>query len=134
MNQKGSKILPGSCDQPHIPLCKTFMIPACICQSLDIYLYYTTKKETPMIATAIAIQDATASAVHDEMIMDMAGHLYHARNEMTDEEFAQFLFKYSASLSALTATLVTSVCLTESQMNDMVDTIKEFDQLEQEME
>jgi hypothetical protein len=53
---------------------------------------------------------------------------------MTDDEFVKFLFKYSASLSALTATLVTSVCLTESQMNDMVDTIKEFDQLEQEME
>jgi hypothetical protein len=87
-----------------------------------------------MIATAIAIQDATTSAVHDEMIMGMAGHLYHARNEMTDDEFVKFLFKYSASLSALTATLVTSVCLTESQMNDMVDTIKEFDQLEKEME
>jgi hypothetical protein len=87
-----------------------------------------------MIATAIAIQDATSSAVHDEMIMDMAGHLYHARNEMTDEQFMQFLFKYSASLSALTATLVTSVCLTESQMNDMVDTIREFDELEKEMD
>jgi hypothetical protein len=53
---------------------------------------------------------------------------------MTDEQFMQFLFKYSASLSALTATLVTSVCLTESQMNDMVDTIKEFDELEKGME
>jgi hypothetical protein len=87
-----------------------------------------------MIATALRIQDATASAVQNEEIMDMAGHLYHARNEMTDEQFMQFLFKYSASLSALTATLVTSVCLTESQMNDMVDTIKEFDELEKEME
>jgi hypothetical protein len=87
-----------------------------------------------MIATALRIQDATTSAVHDEGIMDMAGHLYHARNEMTDDEFVQFLFRYSASLSALTATLVTSVCLTESQMNDMVDTIKEFDELEKEME
>jgi hypothetical protein len=53
---------------------------------------------------------------------------------MTDNEFVQFLFKYSASLSALTATLVTSVCLTESQMNDMIDNLKEFDQLEKEME
>ena len=87
-----------------------------------------------MISTALQIQDATVSAVHDEEIMNMAGHLYHARNEMTDDEFMQFLFKYSASLSALTATLVTSVCLTEGQMNDMVDTIKEFEQLEQEME
>jgi hypothetical protein len=85
-----------------------------------------------MISTAIAIQDATTSAVHDETIMNMAGHLYHARNEMTDDEFVQFLFKYSANLSALTATLVTSVCLTESQINEMVDTIKEFDQLEKD--
>ena len=85
-----------------------------------------------MISTAIAIQDATTSAVHDETIMNMAGHLYHARNEMTDDEFVQFLFKYSASLSALTATLVTSVCLTESQMNEMVDTIKEFEDLGKE--
>ena len=85
-----------------------------------------------MISTAIAIQDATTSAVHYETIMNMAGHLYHARNEMTDDEFVQFLFKYSANLSALTATLVTSVCLTESQINEMVDTIKEFDQLEKD--
>jgi mevalonate pyrophosphate decarboxylase len=85
-----------------------------------------------MISTAIAIQDATTSAVHDETIMDMAGHLYHARNEMTDDEFIQFLFKYSANLSALTATLVTSVCLTESQMNEMVETIKEFEALGEE--
>jgi hypothetical protein len=85
-----------------------------------------------MISTALAIQDATTSAVHDETIMNMAGHLYHARNEMTDDEFVQFLFKYSANLSALTATLVTSVCLTESQINEMVDTIKEFDQLEKD--
>jgi hypothetical protein len=85
-----------------------------------------------MISTAIAIQDATTSAVHDETIMDMAGHLYHARNEMTDDEFVQFLFKYSANLSALTATLVTSVCLTESQMNEMVETIKEFEALGEE--
>jgi hypothetical protein len=86
-----------------------------------------------MISTALAIQDATTSAVHDETIMDMAGHLYHSRNEMTDDEFVQFLFKYSANLSALTATLVTSVCLTETQMNDMVDTIKEFEALEEEI-
>jgi hypothetical protein len=85
-----------------------------------------------MISTALAIQDATTSAVHDETIMNMAGHLYHARNEMTDDEFVQFLFKYSANLSALTATLVTSVCLTESQMNEMVDTIKEFEDLGKE--
>lgn len=97
-------------------------------------LYYYQEREAPMIATAIKIQDATASAVHDEEIMDMAGHLYHSRNTMTDNEFMQFLFKYSASLSALTATLVTSVCLTESQMSDMIDTIQELDQLEKEME
>jgi len=82
-----------------------------------------------MISTALAIQDATANAVHDQEIMDMAGHLYHSRNEMTDEEFVQFLFRYSASLSAMTATLVTHACLTESQIGDMLEAIKEMDAL-----
>jgi ABC-type polysaccharide/polyol phosphate transport system ATPase subunit len=48
---------------------------------------------------------------------------------MSDEEFAHALFQYSAALSSMTTTLVTHVLLTEQQINDMVDTIKEFDEL-----
>lgn len=82
-----------------------------------------------MIATAIAIQDATQEAVHNQMSMDLASHLFHARNEMSDNDFARALFEYSAMLSSLTATLVTNALLTEEQMNAMISDIKEFEEL-----
>ncbi len=87
------------------------------------------RKETKMIATAIAIQEATKDAVHDDMSMAIASQLLHARNEMSDNDFAQMLFKYSALLSSLTATLVTNVLLTESEMDAMINEINEFDNL-----
>lgn len=82
-----------------------------------------------MISTALAIQSATQDAVMDSSVMSMASAMYHSKNEMTEDEFAKALFIYSTHLSALTATLVTSACLTESQINEMIDTIKEFDSI-----
>lgn len=87
-----------------------------------------------MIATALAIQDATKNAVHDEQIMDMAAMLYHHRNEMSNEDFTQALYIYSAHLSAMTATLVTHACLTENQLNDMLETIKEMESMGKDVE
>jgi len=87
-----------------------------------------------MISTAIAIQMATQDAVHDESVMDLASALYHHRNEMSDEDFAKAMFMYSAHLSAMTATLVTHACLTESQLNDMLETIKEMEALGKDIE
>jgi len=66
--------------------------------------------------------------------MDMASALYHHRNEMTNDEFAKAMFRYSAHLSAMTATLVTHACLTESQINDMLETIKEMDSMGKDIE
>lgn len=82
-----------------------------------------------MLATALAIQEATQDAVMDDSVMSMASAMYHGKNEMSEEDFAKALFIYSAHLSALTATLVTSVTLTESQLDEMMSSIKEFDQL-----
>lgn len=87
-----------------------------------------------MLSTALAIQTATQDAVMDNSVMSMASAMYHNKDEMTTEDFAKALFMYSAHLSALTATLVTSVCLTESQINEMMDTIKEFDSLGKDIE
>ena len=53
---------------------------------------------------------------------------------MTEEEFAKALFMYSAHLSALTATLVTSACLTQSQLDEMIDTIKEMESMGKDIE
>ena len=82
-----------------------------------------------MLSTALAIQTATQDAVMDESTMSMASAMYHNRNEMNEEDFAKALFIYSAHLSSLTATLVTHACLTESQMNEMMNTINEMENL-----
>jgi hypothetical protein len=81
-----------------------------------------------MIATAIALQNATQEAVHDEMVMAMASDLYHNRDTDSDT-FAKMLFQYSAMLSSMTTTLVTNALLTESQLHDLLDTIKEMESM-----
>jgi DNA-binding transcriptional regulator GbsR (MarR family) len=58
-----------------------------------------------MLATAIALQEVTKNAVHDEEVMDMAAAIYQNRDNMTADEFARALYMYSAHLSALTTTL-----------------------------
>ena len=87
-----------------------------------------------MISTALAIQEATKEAVHDEGVMDMAAHIYHSRHEVSEDEFIRMMYIYSAHLSAMTATLVTHACLTEAQLNDMLDVIKEMETMGKDIE
>jgi metal-responsive CopG/Arc/MetJ family transcriptional regulator len=82
-----------------------------------------------MIATAIALQDATKKSVINKMSLGLAGMLYKERNTATDEEFQDMLFHYSAHLSALTASLVMEAVLTKSQLDEMIDTIKEMESM-----
>ena len=86
-----------------------------------------------MIATMLELQNATQEAVHDEMIMNMASAIYHNKDEMSSEDFARALFQYSAALSAMTTTLVTHVLLTQTQLDEMIETIREFDELGKEI-
>lgn len=79
-----------------------------------------------MLSTAIALQDATVEAIHNDEVMEMAAAIYQHRHEISQDEFIQAMYMYSANLASLTTTLVTSVLLTESQMNEMMDTIKEI--------
>lgn len=82
----------------------------------------------------LELQNATQEAVHDEIIMTMASTIYHQKDQMSSEEFARALFQYSAALSAMTTTLVTHVLLTEAELNVMLDTIKEFNALGEEIQ
>jgi hypothetical protein len=97
-------------------------------------LRYTNRKESPMIATAIKLQEATQEAVHDEMVMDVASHIFHSRNELNDEDFARALFEYSAILSAMTTTLVTNALLTKKEINELTSTIKEMEAMGKDIE
>jgi len=85
-----------------------------------------------MISTALAIQDATRDAIFDNQTVSMIKEIIESRNMLDEDSLTQALFQYSAHLTALTATLVTSVCLTREQLDSMVDTIKEFDKLEKD--
>jgi len=85
-----------------------------------------------MIATAIQIQEATGEAVVDFSTLIKAKSIYDNRETMTNDEFTQALWDYSAHLASLTATLVTNICLTETQMDEMISVIKEFDELGKE--
>ena len=87
-----------------------------------------------MLATAIALQQATQEAVHDEEVMGMASAIFHHRHELDEEDFIKAMYMYSAHLSAMTATLVTHACLTQSQLNDMLETIKEMEAMGKDIE
>lgn len=82
-----------------------------------------------MISTALAIQNATGDAVVDFSTLIMAKTITNSRETMTEEEFVQALWSYSAHLASLTATLVSSACLTKEQLDEMISTIKEMEQM-----
>ena len=78
-----------------------------------------------MISTALALQEATKEAVHNELVMSFASDL--CQNRDTDiDTFAHKLYQYSSMLSAMTTTLVVNTVLTESQLNDLLNTIQEM--------
>lgn len=86
-----------------------------------------------MISTALKIQDATQEAFQDEQIMKMASAIYQMRNDVDNETMAKMLFEYSATLSALTATLVSHAILSETQMKEMISEIEEFENISKEV-
>ena len=86
-----------------------------------------------MIATAIAIQDATKEAVMDKTTVMLAYALYKSKDEMSEKEFSSAIFDFSAHLSSLTAAFVLEAVFTKSQMSDMMDTIKEIENMEKDV-
>lgn len=86
-----------------------------------------------MLSTALKIQDATHEAFKDENVMMMASAIYQMRNSVDNETMAKMLFEYSATLAALTATLVTDAILSETQMKEMISEIQDLENLSNEI-
>jgi hypothetical protein len=86
-----------------------------------------------MISTALALQEATQEAVHDEMVMAMASELYQNR-DTDSESFAKMLYRYSALLASMTTTLVVNAVLTESDLHDLLKTIQEMESMGKDIE
>jgi hypothetical protein len=87
-----------------------------------------------MISTAIAIQDATKNAVMHDVTMSFARDIFDNKDMMGETEFAKAIYQYSAHLSALTATLVMEACLTKSQLDEMMDTVKEMQSMGKDLD
>jgi hypothetical protein len=87
-----------------------------------------------MISTAIAIQDATKEAVMHDVTMSFARDIFDNKDMMDEKQFARAMFKYSAHLSALTASLVMEACLTKSQLDEMMDTVKEMQSMGKDLD
>ncbi len=87
-----------------------------------------------MISTALAIQNATGEAVVDISTMIKAKQLLTNRQTMTEAEFVEAIWQYSAHLSSLTATLVTHACFTETQIDELISTINEMETMGKDVE
>jgi hypothetical protein len=81
-----------------------------------------------MIATAIALQETTIEAVNDPMVIELAKDLFESRYS-SEDEYIRKIYKYSALLASITTTLAISVLLTESEIDEMMNSIKEMESL-----
>ena len=88
------------------------------------------------IATALKIAEASKEAVHNPIVMGM-GKLFlevaTGSEEMPSDEVLEALYKYSAVLSSVCATIISEVLLTESQLDDMLADIQMFEDIEKEV-
>lgn len=82
-----------------------------------------------MLATAVAVAEATKQAIYDEEIMGLAGELHTRRNELNDNQFPRYIYMYSVALASKVADLTTKVLLTEKEMSDLIDTINEMENM-----
>lgn len=87
-----------------------------------------------MISTALALQDATGNAVIDITTMIKAKSIYNARHEMSDQEFADAMFEYSAHLASITAAMVTNAVLTKEQLHELNATIAEMNAMGKDLD
>lgn len=79
------------------------------------------------ITTAMKIAEATKDSITDLECMFAAAEIFKLA---PSEEMKDLLFKYSAILSANVSTRVTSILMTESDFNAMVDEVQMFDEIE----
>ena len=73
--------------------------------------------------TAYAVSEATRLAMFDETITESAAEFLFNYTEMTMDEMIQALFNYSSLLSSITASNVTGVFMTNTEIQDMMDDV-----------
>ena len=81
-----------------------------------------------MISTAVDLLERSKASMFNPRSMIMAKLVYEARNE-DEEVFAALLYDYASHLIAYTASEMMEALLSEDEMSDLQDTIKEMDEM-----
>ena len=81
-----------------------------------------------MISTAVDLLERSKASMFNPRSMIMAKLVYEARNQ-DEEVFAKLLYDYAAHLIAYTASEMMEALLSEDEMSDLQDTIKEIDEM-----
>ena len=84
-----------------------------------------------MISTAVALQDATGNAIISPDTLVQASFIANNREHMTDEQFASVLFNYSAHIATLTASLVVGVVMSKEDVENLLSTMEELEDMGQ---
>ena len=87
------------------------------------------------IVTALKIQDASAEAIKDPLVIMLGKELLDiADNEYkTKEDMLRILFKYSSMLSAVCASNTAEALLSPAEFDSMLGDIQEFEQIGDEV-
>ena len=88
------------------------------------------KTQKTGIALATQLADAGKDAMFDFDAMMLAKEIMELA---PSDEMSSLLFKFAGTISAGTATRITSLLMTESDFNAMVSEIEMFDEIEKEV-
>jgi hypothetical protein len=81
------------------------------------------------VSTALALASACKEAVYDNEVREGAMEMFIELGIYPSEETIKALFKYSALLTANTATRITSVLMPVSEFNSMMSEVNEMEKL-----
>lgn len=81
------------------------------------------------IALAHEIAEASKNSMMDFEILSLAAEIVQKANHASHEELSHLMFKYSGTLTANVATRITSLLMTESEFNAMVEDVQMFDEI-----
>ena len=80
-----------------------------------------------MISTAVDLLNRSKASMFNPRSMILAKMVYDARHD--EDLLAEYLYKYASHLIAYTASEMMEALLTEDEMSDLSDTIKEMDEM-----
>ena len=81
------------------------------------------------IAKAEQLAQAGKDAMTDFDVMVLVSHIVRSAKDITEDELIHLMFKYSGTLTASVSARLTSILMTESELNEMISDIQMFDEI-----